>query len=210
MVCKQIEITNNNQLFECQDCLCLYHQECHKPPITKKDINDPRLVWYCSKCSKNMKKVGKPTPASATKLLASKPSSSSLSLTSTSGPPSSSPYSITPYQGVSMKDAVTMKPQTTFLKVSESDAKSAQAPFKRAPGKFASFSPYSANVKPSAQPLSSTTRPSAATMLSANKGKVISSSTNNATSSFSAVNALPNLDKRFPNLKKAKLAKYNN
>lgn len=33
--------------------------------MTEKDVNDPRFVWYCSKCSKNMKKMassgGKPS-----------------------------------------------------------------------------------------------------------------------------------------------------
>lgn len=32
-------------------------QECHKPPVTEQDVNDPRFVWYCCKCSKNMKKM---------------------------------------------------------------------------------------------------------------------------------------------------------
>ena len=35
----------------------LFVQECHKPPVTEQDVNDPRFVWYCNKCSKNMKKM---------------------------------------------------------------------------------------------------------------------------------------------------------
>ncbi|ESN93662.1 hypothetical protein HELRODRAFT_88378, partial [Helobdella robusta] len=46
----------SNRLVECQECHSLYHQECHKPAITE-DVNDPRFVWYCFKCSKNLKKI---------------------------------------------------------------------------------------------------------------------------------------------------------
>jgi len=31
-------------------------QDCHKPPVTE-DVNDPRFVWYCCKCAKNLKKI---------------------------------------------------------------------------------------------------------------------------------------------------------
>ncbi|RWS08471.1 Integrator complex subunit 12-like protein [Dinothrombium tinctorium] len=56
VVCKHIDVSANNQTVECQECHNLYHQECHKPAITDKDISDPRVVWYCSKCTKSMKK----------------------------------------------------------------------------------------------------------------------------------------------------------
>lgn len=57
VVCRSFDVTSGNTLVECQDCHSLYHQECHKPPITDQDVNDPRLVWYCAKCTKNMKKM---------------------------------------------------------------------------------------------------------------------------------------------------------
>ncbi|RWS29402.1 integrator complex subunit 12-like protein [Leptotrombidium deliense] len=57
VVCKHIDTQPNNQTVECQECHNLYHQDCHKPPITDKDVSDPRLVWYCSKCTKSMKKM---------------------------------------------------------------------------------------------------------------------------------------------------------
>lgn len=57
VVCKQIDVFPNNKLIECQDCHSLYHQECHKPPATDQDINDPRFVWYCAKCTKTQKKI---------------------------------------------------------------------------------------------------------------------------------------------------------
>lgn len=57
-VCKSFDVSSRNQLVECQECHALYHQECHKPPVTDQDVNDPRLVWYCAKCTKTMKKQG--------------------------------------------------------------------------------------------------------------------------------------------------------
>lgn len=43
-----------NKLVECVDCHRHYHQNCHFPPITDMDLNDPRLVWYCSTCEDNI------------------------------------------------------------------------------------------------------------------------------------------------------------
>lgn len=55
-VCKSFDVFPRNRLVECQECHALYHQECHKPPVTDQDVNDPRLVWYCAKCAKSLKK----------------------------------------------------------------------------------------------------------------------------------------------------------
>jgi len=57
VVCRSFDVASGNTLVECQDCHSLYHQECHKPMITDQDVNDPRLVWYCAKCTKNMRKM---------------------------------------------------------------------------------------------------------------------------------------------------------
>ncbi|KAI1289225.1 Ras and EF-hand domain-containing protein [Halotydeus destructor] len=57
VICKGIDVQSGNQLVECQDCHSLYHQDCHKPPATEQDINDPRFVWYCAKCTKTQKKI---------------------------------------------------------------------------------------------------------------------------------------------------------
>jgi len=36
---------------------CVFRlQDCHRPPVTE-DVNDPRFVWYCCKCAKNLKKI---------------------------------------------------------------------------------------------------------------------------------------------------------
>ena len=61
VVCKQIDFTPGNQPVECSECHNLYHQECHKPPITERDVSDPRNIWYCAKCTKNMEKMSKKT-----------------------------------------------------------------------------------------------------------------------------------------------------
>lgn len=46
----------DNCLIECHECHNYYHQICHKPPMTNKDIHDPRFLWYCTQCSRRMKK----------------------------------------------------------------------------------------------------------------------------------------------------------
>ncbi|XP_068607423.1 integrator complex subunit 12 [Brachionichthys hirsutus] len=69
VVCRQMTVSMGNQLVECQECHNLYHQDCHKPQVTDKEVNDPRLVWYCARCTRQMKRMAqkppqKPSPAS--------------------------------------------------------------------------------------------------------------------------------------------------
>ena len=47
---------DENLLVECSECHSHYHQTCHKPNVSTKDLNDPRLIWYCSRCTKKMNK----------------------------------------------------------------------------------------------------------------------------------------------------------
>ncbi|XP_071975087.1 integrator complex subunit 12 [Engystomops pustulosus] len=84
VVCRQMTVFSGNQLVECQECHNLYHQDCHKPQVTDKDVNDPRLVWYCARCTRQMKRMAqknqkpsqKPSPsaASSTMLVTKDPS----------------------------------------------------------------------------------------------------------------------------------------
>ncbi|XP_075716716.1 integrator complex subunit 12 [Rhinoderma darwinii] len=84
VVCRQMTVFSGNQLVECQECHNLYHQDCHKPQVTDKDVNDPRLVWYCARCTRQMKRMAqknqkpsqKPSPSatSATMLVVKDPS----------------------------------------------------------------------------------------------------------------------------------------
>ncbi|CAL8331559.1 unnamed protein product [Lota lota] len=57
VVCRQMTVTMGNQLVECQECHNLYHQDCHKPQVTDKEVNDPRLIWYCARCTRQMKRL---------------------------------------------------------------------------------------------------------------------------------------------------------
>lgn len=59
VVCRQLDVTPRNRMIECQECHSLYHQECHRPPVTDNEVNDPRHVWYCIRCTKNMRKISK-------------------------------------------------------------------------------------------------------------------------------------------------------
>ncbi|NWI12059.1 INT12 protein, partial [Crypturellus soui] len=61
VVCRQMTVTFGNQLVECQECHNLYHQDCHKPQVTDKEVNDPRLVWYCARCTRQMKRMAQKT-----------------------------------------------------------------------------------------------------------------------------------------------------
>ncbi|XP_035275224.1 integrator complex subunit 12 [Anguilla rostrata] len=62
VVCRQMTVTSGNQLVECQECHNLYHQDCHRPQVTDKDVNDPRLVWYCARCTRKMKRMTQKPP----------------------------------------------------------------------------------------------------------------------------------------------------
>lgn len=51
-VCGEIVITATNRLIECSKCGALYHQECHKPPITNEEAaEDQENLWQCDTCS---------------------------------------------------------------------------------------------------------------------------------------------------------------
>ncbi|XP_061102514.1 integrator complex subunit 12 [Conger conger] len=65
VVCRQMTVTSGNQLVECQECHNLYHQDCHRPQVTDKDVNDPRLVWYCVRCTRKMKRMTQKAPQKA-------------------------------------------------------------------------------------------------------------------------------------------------
>ncbi|XP_005555672.1 integrator complex subunit 12 isoform X1 [Macaca nemestrina] len=61
VVCRQMMVASGNQLVECQECHNLYHRDCHKPQVTDKEANDPRLVWYCARCTRQMKRMAQKT-----------------------------------------------------------------------------------------------------------------------------------------------------
>ncbi|XP_078602319.1 integrator complex subunit 12-like isoform X2 [Branchiostoma floridae x Branchiostoma japonicum] len=57
VICRQMNVTPGNQLVECAECHNLYHQDCHRPPVTDSDVNDPRKVWYCQRCTRTIRKM---------------------------------------------------------------------------------------------------------------------------------------------------------
>jgi len=58
-VCGEMVIRATNRLIECSKCGAMYHQECHKPPITKEEAaEDQEQNWQCDTCS------NKPTTSS--------------------------------------------------------------------------------------------------------------------------------------------------
>nr|XP_056711437.1 integrator complex subunit 12 [Euleptes europaea] len=112
VVCRQMTVTSGNQLVECQECHNLYHQDCHKPQVTDKEVNDPRLVWYCARCIRQMKKMAQKTQ---------KPSQK----------PAPAVVSVAP----AVKDSLTKKPEiklkldttTTFLAFKRTEVKTSPA-----------------------------------------------------------------------------------
>ncbi|CAH1267941.1 INTS12 [Branchiostoma lanceolatum] len=77
VICRQMNVTPGNQLVECAECHNLYHQDCHRPPVTDSDVNDPRKVWYCQRCARTIRKMNKIQalpPLKASKAQKTKPS----------------------------------------------------------------------------------------------------------------------------------------
>ncbi|KAH9422268.1 Integrator complex subunit 12 [Dermatophagoides pteronyssinus] len=64
IVCRQGESTVN-RLLECHECRLCFHPECHKPIVSKKELNDPRSIWYCFKCKNVGRKMQKTSIISA-------------------------------------------------------------------------------------------------------------------------------------------------
>lgn len=64
VICRQMDNTSNNQLYECTDCHNLYHQLCHDPKITKETLTS----WICSACkskNKSSKRYDSPSSSSS-------------------------------------------------------------------------------------------------------------------------------------------------
>ncbi|KAF8777119.1 integrator complex subunit 12-like [Argiope bruennichi] len=115
VICKSLDVTQGNQLIECQECHNLYHQECHKPPATD-DYNDPRRVWYCAKCVKNMKKMATKTQKT-TKSGMSMSSKETISQTKGTRSEGSPPAAILPFKRAELKTTISQgNNQTTANK----------------------------------------------------------------------------------------------
>ncbi|XP_061395711.1 integrator complex subunit 12 [Musca vetustissima] len=102
-VCGEMMFTATNRLIECSRCGALYHQECHKPPITDEEASeDQGHNWVCDNCatkptsSKTSSQVvvipDEPMPLIATSVASIKSKSSATSSRSSSSSNSSSPF----------------------------------------------------------------------------------------------------------------------
>lgn len=102
-VCGEMMFTATNRLIECSRCGALYHQECHKPPITDEEASeDQEHNWICDNCSTKpttSKASGnvvvipdEPMPLIATSVASIKSKSSETSSRSSSSSNSSSPF----------------------------------------------------------------------------------------------------------------------
>ncbi|XP_065573014.1 integrator complex subunit 12-like isoform X2 [Artemia franciscana] len=80
LVCKGLDVSSGNQLVECRECSALYHQECHKPPISEQDV----LAFTCTACLRSPKKLGQKT-SGASGIKPSKSDAMSSISTSSSG-----------------------------------------------------------------------------------------------------------------------------
>ncbi|XP_011195443.2 integrator complex subunit 12 [Zeugodacus cucurbitae] len=95
-VCGEMVFTATNRLIECSNCGTLYHQECHKPPITDEEASEGQEHnWQCDNC------LNKPSTSKAAGVvieepisLISKTKSSATSSRSSSTSNSSSPFAI--------------------------------------------------------------------------------------------------------------------
>ncbi|GJQ83385.1 hypothetical protein Trydic_g18166 [Trypoxylus dichotomus] len=90
VICNGMDVGARNRLLECSDCHSLYHQECHRPPVSQQDADN---TWVCQNC-KDSKKVRPSSPSSlrSSPVQGSKPSKSSSSGHRSSGGSSSSTY----------------------------------------------------------------------------------------------------------------------
>lgn len=67
VVCREMDVGPRNRLVECSECHSLYHQECHQPPVSEADMEDPRSIWYCSDCIKTINRMNQKASHSSPK-----------------------------------------------------------------------------------------------------------------------------------------------
>lgn len=83
--CGNVTTSLRNQLVECCNCHLLYHQDCHKPPISDADAQQSE--WQCSKCGQGQLVESALTSSSST---SSSPTVFTMKTSSSSSPHSTS------------------------------------------------------------------------------------------------------------------------
>lgn len=151
VTCKSSTASQTNQLIECQECHSLYHQNCHRPAITEHNINDPRVVWYCVKCAKNMKKAANKAPKLSTITCTPASSSVSTSLAISTSPVSAPKSSASMTSSASFASAANQGRESALqlLKAKAEKGEQIIQPFKRIESKSnAAAATANSQVKP--------------------------------------------------------------
>ncbi|KAF2360122.1 Zinc finger PHD-finger [Trinorchestia longiramus] len=217
-VCKKISFYSVNQLVECQECHLIYHQECHKPPVSKVDITDPRRVWYCAKCTRNMRKQNSSaaTTSNSSSSVSSSTRSGGSGSSKSSSSASSSRHAPSPAKtssGLSASHHGPSPSKSSALGVSSSSGSSRPSPFTNlaavstraalgADRSSASTNSSSREMKSSASAGSSTTNSSLLSRSDGSCGKLSSSVPTTAPS-----NSMLSAEKRMQMMKKKAAAK---
>ncbi|XP_018320262.1 integrator complex subunit 12 [Agrilus planipennis] len=81
IVCNEMDVGARNRLLECSGCHALYHQECHRPPVTSLESDG---TWVCQNCKDAKKLKRSPMHASPSRVPSPLSSSSSKLKLSTS------------------------------------------------------------------------------------------------------------------------------
>ncbi|KAF5300378.1 hypothetical protein FQR65_LT00999 [Abscondita terminalis] len=63
IICNGMDVAARNRLLECSCCHCLFHQECHFPPVDSADA-DADGTWTCHTCKEASKILKKIIPGS--------------------------------------------------------------------------------------------------------------------------------------------------
>lgn len=61
VICNGMDVGARNRLLECSDCHSLYHQECHRPPVSQQDSDN---TWICHNCKESKKIQSSSSPSS--------------------------------------------------------------------------------------------------------------------------------------------------
>ncbi|KAK9746978.1 PHD-finger [Popillia japonica] len=111
VICNGMDVGARNRLLECSDCHSLYHQECHRPPVSQQDADN---TWVCQNCQDTKKmRTSSPSSLRSSPVQASK-SSKSSSHRSSGGNSSSS------YKSSSSSKSISSKTSSSSLSKSSS------------------------------------------------------------------------------------------
>lgn len=76
VICNGMDVAARNRLLECSDCHSLYHQECHRPPVSQQDADN---TWICQNCKETKKMRKSPNSLRSSPVQGSKSSKASSS-----------------------------------------------------------------------------------------------------------------------------------